>query len=83
MRFLKFDKTAKDRRTKERRKFASVTRFPLRTQEGNSLVSDRRRRPTRRLNDIEVREISYQEFFAALRRRERMKEIPRSLKPVR
>ena len=57
----------KDRRTRQRRNFTLATRFPVRTQSGKVIVSDRRRLATRRLNDIKVEELGYSEFIAALR----------------
>ena len=56
-----------EKRIKQRRHFTPPTRFPLHTQNGNIIVSDRRRLATRRLNDIKVEELSYSEFIAALR----------------
>jgi hypothetical protein len=44
-----------EKRTKRRRQFITITRFPLSTQVGVLIVSERRRLPTRRLNDIEVK----------------------------
>ena len=54
------------RRNGQRRKFIRNTEFPVRTQEGKVIVSDRRRLPTRRINDIEVKELSCREFLAEL-----------------
>ena len=55
-----------DRRIKQRRKFVPATRFPLYTREGNLIIADRSSRPTRRINDIEVKELGYREFIAEL-----------------
>ena len=51
-----------EKRTKRRRQFIPITRFPLSTQAGELIGSERRRLPTRRLNDIEVKEIPYEDF---------------------
>jgi hypothetical protein len=55
-----------EKREKHRRRFKSVTRFPLRTSRGELISADRRRLPTRRLNDIEVKEITIDEFKSGL-----------------
>jgi len=55
------------RQERHRRRLIPVTRFPLRTQTGDLIVSERRMLPTRRLNDIEVREISCEDFISQLR----------------
>ena len=56
-----------NRRSKERRKHIYITQFPMRTRQGNVIVCEHRRLPTRRLNDIKVEELSYSEFIAQLR----------------
>jgi hypothetical protein len=53
-----------EKRTKRRRQFIAITRFPLSTQVGDPIVSERRRLPSRRLNDIDVKEITYADFFS-------------------
>ena len=56
-----------NRISKQLRNFSLATRFPVRTHNGNVIVSDRRRLATRRLNDIKVEELGYSEFIAQLR----------------
>ena len=51
-----------EKRTKRRRQFIPITWFPLSTQVGDLMVSERRKLQTRRLNDIEVKEITYADF---------------------
>jgi len=55
-----------DRRTTQRRACTSAMRFPLHTGKGGLIAYDRRSLPTRRVNDIQVEEISYLEFFSKL-----------------
>jgi hypothetical protein len=55
-----------EKRRIRRRQYIPVTRFPLRTPMGDLITSDRRRLPTRRLNDIDVKEISIDEFISGL-----------------
>ncbi len=45
-----------EKRKKHRRLFIPTTRFPLRTQVGDLIASERRRLPIRRVNDIAVKE---------------------------
>jgi hypothetical protein len=56
-----------EKREKHRRRFIPVTRFPLRTTRGGLIPSERRRLPTRRLNDIQVKEINIDEFISGMR----------------
>jgi len=56
-----------EKREKHRRRFIPVTRFPLHTPRGDLITSERRRIPTRRVNDIEVKEISFDDFVSRLR----------------
>ena len=56
-----------EKRERHRRHYKTVTRFPLRTLGGDLITSERRMLPTRRLNDIEVKEISINEFKSGLR----------------
>jgi hypothetical protein len=56
-----------EKREKHRRHYRTVTRFPLRTLGGDLITSERRMLPTRRLNDIEVKELSYKDFLSELR----------------
>jgi hypothetical protein len=56
-----------EKRKRHRRLFVPVTRFPLCTRVGDLIVSERRRLPTRRVNDIAVKEISYEDFINGLR----------------
>ena len=53
-----------EKREKHRRHYEPVTEFPLHTRRGDLIPSERRRLPTRRLNDIEVEEITIQEFIS-------------------
>jgi len=61
------EKEMTEKRTGHRREYKSVTRFPLNSQRDGLILSERRRLPTRRLNDIEVKELSYQDFISELR----------------
>jgi hypothetical protein len=56
-----------EKREKHRRRLIAVTRFPLHTARGGLITSERRRLPTRRLNDIQVKEISIDEFISGMR----------------
>jgi len=56
-----------EKREKHRRRFTPVTRFPLHTPEGDLITSERRMLPTRRVNDIQVKEISLDDFVSGLR----------------
>jgi hypothetical protein len=56
-----------EKREEHRRHYKPSTRFPLHTQRGDLITSERRRLPTRRLNDIEVKEISMDDFVMGLR----------------
>lgn len=55
-----------EKREKHRRRFIPITRFPLHTQRGDFIDSERRMLPTRRVNDIEVKELSCLDFIAEL-----------------
>jgi hypothetical protein len=55
-----------EKREKHRRRFIPVTQFPLTTQRGDLITSDRRSLPTRRVNDIEVKEITCLDFTSGL-----------------
>jgi hypothetical protein len=55
-----------EKREKHRRRFIPVTRFPLNTHFGDLILSERRMLPTRRVNDIQVKELSCQDFIAGL-----------------
>ena len=55
-----------EKREKHRRHYKPVTQFPLHTPMGDLITSERRRLPTRRLNDIEVKEISLDDFISGL-----------------
>ena len=54
-----------EKRNRHRRQYIPA-RFPLNTRSGELVESERRTLPTRRVNDIEVREISCQDFIAGL-----------------
>jgi hypothetical protein len=56
-----------EKREKHRRHYRTVTQFPLHTLRGDLITSERRMLPTRRLNDIEVKEISIDEFKSGFR----------------
>jgi hypothetical protein len=56
-----------EKRKKHRRRFIPVTQFPLHTPEGDLITSERRMLPTRRVNDIQVKEISLDDFVSGLR----------------
>lgn len=56
-----------EKRNTRRRQYIPTTRFPLHTWRGDLIASERRRLPTRRLNDIEVKELSCLDFIAELR----------------
>jgi len=51
-----------NKRKNHRRRFVPFTRSPLNTSSGDLITSERRMMPTRRLNDIEVKEITYADF---------------------
>jgi len=53
-----------EKRTEGRRRFIPITQFPVSTRMGELIVSERWRLPTRRLNDIEVKEITYADFVS-------------------
>ena len=55
-----------EKRNTRRRQYIPTTRFPLHTQRGDLIASERRRLPTRRVNDIEVKELSCLDFIAEL-----------------
>jgi hypothetical protein len=65
----------KNRRSNERRVFTAASQYPLLTQRGNSIISDRRRLPTRRVNDIDVKELGYREFIAILKGQNRQDQL--------
>lgn len=55
-----------EKRKSHRRHYTPVTRFPLHTQKGDLVTAERRKLPTRRVNDIQVEEISCQDFISGL-----------------
>ncbi len=55
-----------EKREKHRRLLIPTTQFPFCTMRGEFIVSERRRLPTRRLNDIEVKEISLDDYISEL-----------------
>ena len=55
-----------EKREKHRRLFTPTTQFPFCNMKGEIIESERRRLPTRRLNDIEVKELSYMDFLSEL-----------------
>jgi hypothetical protein len=56
-----------EKREKHRRRYIPVTRFPLHTTRGDLITTERRALPTRRVNDIEVKELSCLDFISELR----------------
>ena len=55
-----------ERRITQRRECTPITQFPLHIGEGDLIASERRFLPTRRVNDIQVEELSYLEFISRL-----------------
>jgi hypothetical protein len=55
-----------EKRIHHRRQYIPATRFPLNTPRGEMVLFERRMSPTRRVNDIEVKELSCQDFIAGL-----------------
>jgi hypothetical protein len=56
-----------EKREIRRRRYIPVTRFPLHNYRGDLVTSERRSLPTRRVNDIEAKEMSIDAFIAGLR----------------
>jgi hypothetical protein len=56
----------KDRRVSKRRKYILTTQFPLHAGDGEFVTTERRFLPTRRVNDIEVKELSCLDFISGL-----------------
>ena len=56
-----------ERRKRHRRHYRLMTRFPLLTERGEKIAAERRQIPTRRLNDITVREISRTDYLSELK----------------
>ena len=56
----------KDRRVSKRRKYIPTTLFPLHAWGGELVVSERRFLPTRRVNDIMVKELGCLDFISGL-----------------
>ena len=57
----------KERRKTHRRNDRNTPYYPIRDGDGVLVDSDRRRLPTRRLNDIGVTEITCSEFISGMR----------------
>jgi hypothetical protein len=57
----------KERRKTHRRNYRKTTGYPMRDGDGILVASDRRRLPTRRLNDIGVTEITCMEFISGMK----------------
>jgi len=55
-----------DRRISERRKYMPTTQFPLYAWDGELVAFERRFLPTRRVNDIVVKELGCLDFIANL-----------------
>ena len=58
-----------DRRQSERRRFRNLSRFPLHTPRDELVLFERRQIPCRRLNGIATREVTYQDYVAAVIRK--------------
>jgi hypothetical protein len=56
-----------EKREKHRRQYRPITRFPLNSQRDGLVLSERRKLPTRHVNDIVVKELSCQDFISELR----------------
>ena len=55
-----------ERRKTHRRNYRKIPYYPIRDGDGILVDSDRRRLPTRRLNDISVTEITCSEFISGM-----------------
>jgi len=55
-----------EKRENHRRLLTPATQFPFCNMRGELITFERRRLPTRRLNDIEVKEISLDDFISEL-----------------
>ena len=55
-----------EKRKDHRRHYKAHTDFPLFNYRGEVIESERRRRPTRRINDITVEEIDSSEFISEI-----------------
>jgi hypothetical protein len=55
-----------EKREKQRRLLTPTAQFPFCNMRGEVIVSERRRLPTRRVNDIEVKELGCLDFISAL-----------------
>ena len=55
-----------EKREQHRRLLTPTVEFPFCTMRGEFIESERRRLPTRRVNDIEVEEITIEEFISGL-----------------
>ena len=55
-----------EKRKKHRRHDIPITQFPLFTLSGDVIASERRKLPTKRLNDIEVKELSCVDYISEL-----------------
>ena len=55
-----------EKREQHRRLLTHTAQFPFCTMRGEFIESERRRLPTRRVNDIEVNEISCLDFISGL-----------------
>ena len=55
-----------EKRVTQRREGTPTPSFPLHTGEGDVIASDRRFLPTRRVNDIQVEELSCLDFISRL-----------------
>jgi hypothetical protein len=58
-----------ERRVMQRRSCTPTPPFPLHTGRGGLIAYDRRSLPTRRVNDIEVEELSYHDFLSEMQKR--------------
>ena len=55
-----------EKREKHRRLLTPTTQFPFCNMRGELIAFERRRLPTRRVNDIEVKEISLDDYISEL-----------------
>ena len=56
-----------EKREKHRRLLTPTAQFPFCNMRGEFIESERRRLPTRRVNDSEVNELRYKDFKSELR----------------
>lgn len=64
---MRLEERMKERRKTDRRNDRKTMGYPMRDVDGILVDSDRRRLPTRRLNDIGVTEITCMEFISGMK----------------